>query len=69
MTNKQKLLLIASPANAETIEGIRFREENRTWLRESQYVNKLIKGKENLTIETLSKLQNILKIPLLAGFQ
>jgi transcriptional regulator with XRE-family HTH domain len=98
MTNKQKLLSIVSPANIETVEGIRFREENKTWLRESQhiaikvlstlrsqgltqkelaermqvspqYINKLVKGKENLTIETISKLQSILHIPLLASYQ
>ena len=32
-----------------------------------QYVNKLVKGKENLTIETLIKLQSILDISLLAS--
>lgn len=98
MTNKQKFLSIVSPKNAETIENIRFREENRTWLRESQsiaikvlsalksqgltqkdlaermhvspqYINKLVKGKENLTIETISKLQSTLNISLLASHQ
>lgn len=32
-----------------------------------QYVNKLVKGKENLTLETLVKLQNILGITLLVA--
>ena len=31
-----------------------------------QYVNKLVKGKENFTLETLVKLQNYLDISLLA---
>jgi plasmid maintenance system antidote protein VapI len=33
-----------------------------------QYVNKLVKGSENLTLETLVKLQEILDIPLLANY-
>lgn len=33
-----------------------------------QYVNKLVKGSENLTLETLVKLQAILDIPLLASY-
>ena len=33
-----------------------------------QYVNKLVKGSENLTLETLVKLQTILNIPLLASY-
>ena len=33
-----------------------------------QYVNKLVKGSENLTLETLVKLQDILDIPLLASY-
>ncbi len=33
-----------------------------------QYVNKLVKGKENFTLETLAKLQNTLNIPLLASY-
>lgn len=33
-----------------------------------QYVNKLVKGSENLTLETLVKLQDILDIPLLANY-
>ena len=32
-----------------------------------QYVNKLVKGKENFTLETLIKLQSILNISLLAS--
>ena len=97
MTNKENFLLLVSPANSETMEGIRFREENKAWLHESrriaikvlkalknqgitqkdlanqmgvtpQYVNKLVKGKENFTLDTLIKLQNILNIPLLASY-
>lgn len=30
-----------------------------------QYLSKLLKGKENLTLETICKLQNILGIPLI----
>lgn len=33
-----------------------------------QYINKIVKGKENFTLETLLKLQQILNIPLLASF-
>ncbi len=33
-----------------------------------QYINKLVKGSENLTLETLVKLQTILDIPLLASY-
>ncbi len=33
-----------------------------------QYINKVVRGKENLTLETLIKLQEILDIPLLASF-
>ena len=97
MTNKEKFLSLVSPENKETKDAIRFRDENKSWLRESkriaikvlkalkeqsmsqkdlaeqmgvspQYVSKLVKGKENFTIETLVKLQNILDIPLLAGY-
>lgn len=34
----------------------------------AQQVSKIISGKENLTLESLIKLQNILNIPLLASF-
>lgn len=34
-----------------------------------QYVNKLVKGKENFTLETLVKLQQILDIAILANYQ
>lgn len=97
MTNKENFLSLVSSANNETIEGIRFREENKAWLRESkriafkvlkalkeqglsqkdlaqqmgvspQYVNKLVKGKENFTLETQVKLQDILDVPLLASY-
>ena len=33
-----------------------------------QQINKIVSGKENLTLETLSKLQNILDIPVLASY-
>ena len=33
-----------------------------------QQVNKIVSGKENLTIETQIKLQNILDIPILASY-
>ncbi|NDW12622.1 XRE family transcriptional regulator [Bacteroides sp. 214] len=97
MKQKEKFLTLVSPANSETQEGIRFREENKPWLRESkkiaikvlkalkeqglsqkdlaekmnvspQYVNKLVKGKENFTLETQVKLQDTLHIPLLASY-
>jgi ribosome-binding protein aMBF1 (putative translation factor) len=33
-----------------------------------QQVNKIVKGKENLTLETLTKLQTILDIPIFANY-
>ncbi len=33
-----------------------------------QQITKIVKGQENLTLETQIKLQNILKIPILASF-
>jgi len=33
-----------------------------------QQINKIVSGKENLTLETLVKLQNLLNIPLLATY-
>ena len=33
-----------------------------------QYINKLVRGSENLTLETLLKLQTILDIPILASY-
>ena len=33
-----------------------------------QYVNKLVRGSENLTLETIVKLQIILDIPILANY-
>ena len=97
MANKEKFLSLVSPANEKTQEDIRFRNENKAWLRESktiavkvlkalkeqglsqkdlaekmdvspQYINKLVKGKENFTLETQVKLQQILDIPLLASY-
>jgi transcriptional regulator with XRE-family HTH domain len=32
------------------------------------YIDKIVRGKENLTLETLIKLQEVLDIPLLATF-
>jgi len=34
-----------------------------------QQVNKIVKGSENLTLETIVKLQNVLNLPLLASFK
>jgi transcriptional regulator with XRE-family HTH domain len=33
-----------------------------------QQVNKIVKGQENLTLDTLTKIQNILNIPILASY-
>ncbi len=33
-----------------------------------QQINKIVKGKENFTLDTLKKIQDILDIPLLASF-
>ncbi len=98
MTNKEKFLQLVSTDNQDTIDAIRYRQENKTWLRESkrvavkvllalkdqgitqrelaermgvspQYVNKLVKGRENLTLETICKLQDILQIKVLDNFE
>ena len=95
MANKEKFLKLVSE-DVETEKRIRYREENRLWLRESkgialkvllalkernmtqkdlaglmrvspQYVSKLVKGQENLTIDTITKLQDILGIDILAS--
>lgn len=34
-----------------------------------QYINKLVRGKENLTLATIVKLQQVLDIPILASYQ
>lgn len=34
-----------------------------------QYINKIVKGKENLTLDTLVKLQQVLNIPILASYE
>ncbi len=34
-----------------------------------QYVSKMVKGKENFTLETLVKLQQVLDIPILASYR
>lgn len=34
-----------------------------------QQVNKIVKGNENLTLETIVKLQNMLNVPLLASYE
>ena len=34
----------------------------------AQYINKIVKGKENLTTETMLQIQEILDIPLLASY-
>jgi transcriptional regulator with XRE-family HTH domain len=34
-----------------------------------QQINKIVKGKENLTLETIVRLQNLLEIPLLASYE
>ena len=34
----------------------------------AQYISKIVQGKENLTLDTLIKLQNILDIPILASY-
>lgn len=33
-----------------------------------QYISKMVKGKENFTLETLVKVQNILDLPILANY-
>lgn len=33
-----------------------------------QYINKVVKGKENLTLDTLVRLQNMLDMPVLASY-
>jgi DNA-binding XRE family transcriptional regulator len=93
--NKEKFMELVSEQRIDTIEKIKWRVDNRPWLRVSQsialdileklevlgwtqkylaeqlgvspqYVNKLVKGNENLTLETLVKLQNVLDLPIFA---
>lgn len=98
MTNKERFLQLVSHHDPKTMEMVKYRVENRYWIRESQkiamavifrlealgwtqkqlsnemnvspqYISKLLTGQENLTLETLMKLQTILDIPLLATSQ
>lgn len=98
MTNKERFLQLVSHHDPKTMEMVKYRVENRYWIRESrqiamavifqlealgwsqkqlsnemkvspQYISKLLSGQENLTLETLMKLQTILNIPLLATSQ
>ena len=94
MTNKEKFLALTTQQNSGTIDRIKFRLDNRSWLKRSQvvaikvlvkldelslsqkdlaakmnvspqYINRVVKGSENLTLETLDKLEVALGIDLL----
>lgn len=93
-TRMKKFLEHVSDTPSPVGEKIRWRRENREWLRRSveialkvlnalkekgisqnelasslgvsaQYVNKIVKGQENLTLETISKLERALGIELI----
>jgi transcriptional regulator with XRE-family HTH domain len=94
MTNKEKFLALVSEQDNSVLEKIKWRIENRAWLRRSQsialkillrldeinitqkelaermgvsaqMVNKLVKGSENITLETISKLEKALGMELI----
>lgn len=100
MNNKDKFLNLVSEKDSKALENIKWRKENREWLRKSQaiaikiltklkenkagklfpstqvqlaeqlnvsaqQVNKWLRGKENFTLETISKLEAALSISIL----
>ncbi len=94
--NKNIFLELVSDNDTKTADNIRYRIENKSWLKESkriaikilvalkeqslsqkdlaekmnvspQYINKLVKGGENLTLDTITKLQNILQLQILVS--
>jgi transcriptional regulator with XRE-family HTH domain len=94
MTNKEKFLALVNGTDQTVLEQVKWRKENRAWLKRSQavaikvlsalakkgmsqkdlaeiigispqQVNKWVKGKENFTFETISKLENALNVELL----
>lgn len=94
MTNKEKFLGLVSGTDTSVLEQVKWRKENRDWLKRSsavalrvlstlrekkmsqldlakivgvspQQVNKWLRGKENFTFETISKLEDALKIELI----
>lgn len=94
MTNKEKFLALTTQENTGTLDRIKFRLENRSWLKRSQavaikvlvrldelrltqrdlatkmnvkpqYINRIVKGGENLTLDTLDRLEVALGIDLL----
>jgi ribosome-binding protein aMBF1 (putative translation factor) len=94
MTNKELVQSIASMQDSTTMNLLKWRIENREWLKHSQMialkvlealkvqginqkqlagkmnvspqmVNKWVKGRENFTLETISKLEGTLGIEIL----
>jgi transcriptional regulator with XRE-family HTH domain len=94
MTNKEKFLALTEKHDGATIERIKWRLANRSWIKRSQaiaikillkleelglsqkdlaakmkvtpqYINKIVKGHENLTLDLLDKLEEALGIDLL----
>ncbi len=94
MNNKKEFLKLVSKKDPKTLEAIKWRQENRAWLKRSQFialkvlrtlrakkltqkqlaemlgvspqqVNKWVKGKENFTLDTISKLEKALDIQLI----
>jgi transcriptional regulator with XRE-family HTH domain len=94
MTNKEKFLTLTEKHDGATIERIKWRLANRSWIKRSQaiaikillkleelglsqkdlavkmnvtpqHINKIVKGNENLTLDTLDKLETALGINLL----
>ncbi len=93
-TNKEKFLALVSGEDSRSLEAIKWRSENRKWLKKSQaiafsilrtlkakkfsqkqlaeklnvspqVVNKWLKGKENFTLETVSKIEAALGVTFL----
>jgi DNA-binding Xre family transcriptional regulator len=90
----EKLMSLSGGETSDVMEKIKYRVENRAWLRKSsgvaimvlstlrskkltqaqlsermgvspQQVNKIVQGQENLTLETISKLEAALEIKII----
>lgn len=92
--NMKKFLSLVSPEKDDTLEQIRWRIDNRPWLRHCQYIAlkilitldkenisidkfselsgiekeeimKILEGSENMTIQTISKIEEALQIKII----
>lgn len=93
--NLEKFKALVSGSNQQWLENVKWRKQNREWLKKSaaialavlrklreqgmtqkdladqlnisaQQVSKLLKGRENLTLETISKLEAVLNLDLVS---